>query len=133
MSQENVEVVRLIFKAFNSRDWAAWESHHHPDFEWSDPPEFPGGGTHRGVRGVRRFMDDVLETGDEWHVAVDDVESVGENRVPMRGRSVLVGHASRIPMEDPLFQLFDLKQGRVRRVQTFRSSAKALEAAGMSE
>ena len=133
MSQKNVEVVRLIFEAFNSRDWAAWERHHHPDFEWSDPPEFPGGGTHRGVDGVRRFMDGVLEAGDEWHVEVDDIESIGEGRVLMRGRSVFVGHASRIPMEDPLFQLFNLSQGRVSRVQTFRSSAEALEAAGLSE
>ena len=128
-----MEVVRLIFDAFNSCDWVAWASHHHPDFEWSDPPEFHGGGTHRGVGGVRRFMEQVLETGDEWHVQVDEIESVGEDRVLMRGRSVLVGHASRIPMEDALFQLFDLKQGRVSRVQTFRSSAQALEAAGLSE
>jgi hypothetical protein len=104
-------VVHLIFEAFNSRDWAAWERYHHPAFEWSDPPEFHGGGTHRGVEGVRRFMDEVLETGDEWHVEVGDIASVGEDRVLMRGRSVLVGHASRIPMEDPLCQLFDLKQG----------------------
>jgi hypothetical protein len=77
MSEENVETLRQVFEALNSRDWAARESHHHPDFEWSDPPEFPGGGTHRGVGGVRRFMDDVLETGDEWHVEVDGIESVG--------------------------------------------------------
>jgi uncharacterized protein len=131
MSDENVEIVRRVFEAFNSRDWATWESHHHPDFEWSDPPEFPGGSTHHGVGSVRRFMDDVLETGDEWRVEIDGIESVGENRVLMRGRSVLVGRASRIPMEDPLFQLFELKQARVSRVQTFRSSEEALAAAGL--
>jgi hypothetical protein len=32
-------------------------------------------------------------------------------------------------MEDPLFQVFELKDGRVSRVQTFRSSDEALEAA----
>ena len=133
MSQENVETVRRIFAAFNSRDWAAWESHHHPDFEWSDPPEVPGGGTHRGVDGVRRFMDEVLETGNDWRVAIDDIESVGEDRVLMRGRSVFAGRASGFPVEDPLFQLFDLKECRVSRVQTFRSSEEALEAAGLSD
>jgi ketosteroid isomerase-like protein len=131
--KKNVEVVRLVMEAFNSRDWAEWESHHHADFEWSDPPELPGAGTHRGVGGVRRFLDQVLETGDDWRVEVDDIESVGEDRVLMRGRSVFVGHASRIPIEDPLFQLFDLERGRVRRVQTFRSSAEALKAVGLQE
>ena len=133
MSRENVEIVCEIFNAFNNRDWAVWESYHHPDFEWSDPPEFPGGGTHRGVSDVRRFMDGVLDTGDEWHVEVDDIQDVGKDRVLMCGRSVLIGHASRLPMEDPLFQLFDLKQGSVRRVQTFRASEDALAAAGQRE
>jgi ketosteroid isomerase-like protein len=129
MSQANVAVVRQIFEAFNARDWATWESHHHPDFEWSDPPEFPGGGTHRGVGAIRRFLDEVLETADEWQVEIDTIESTGNDRVLMRGRSVLVGRASGMAMEDPLFQVFELKDGRVSRVQTFRSSDEALEAA----
>jgi uncharacterized protein len=133
MSEENVEVVRQIFEAFNSRDWAAWESHHHPDLEWSDPPELPGGGIHRGLGGIRRFLDEVLETADEWQVEIDAIESAGEDRVLMRGRSVLVGRASGMALEDPLFQVFDVKQGRVSRVQTFRSSDEALDAAGLRE
>ena len=133
MSEENVEVVRQVFSAFNRRDWSAWESLHRPEMEWSDPPEWPGSGVHRGVDVVRRFIDEVLETGDEWHVEIDAIESVGQDRVLMCGRSVLVGHASRIPMEDPLYQLFEIEEGRVRRVETFRSSAEALEAAGLTE
>lgn len=133
MSDGNVEVVRQVFEAFNKRDWEAWESHHHPDFEWSDPPDVPGGGTHRGVGGVRRFMEGFLETGDDWHVEVDAVEASGKDRVLMRGRSVFAGRASGFPVEDPLFQLFDLEDGRVRRVQTFRSTREALEAAALRE
>ena len=133
MSQENVEVVRQICEAFNNRDWAAWESHHHPDFVWSDPPETPGGGTHRGVGDVRRSMEEFLEAGDDWQVEVDAVEVVGKDRVLMRGRSVFAGRASGFPVEDPVFQLFDLEDGRVRRVQTFRSTPEALEAAGLEE
>lgn len=133
MSQENVEVVREIFEAFNRRDWAVWESHHHPEVEWRDPPELPDAGVHHGVGDIRRFFDELFETGDEWRVEVEGVESVGEDRVLMRGRSVLVGRASRMPLEDAFFQLFDLQDSRVRRVQTFRSSEEALEAAGREE
>jgi ketosteroid isomerase-like protein len=133
MSQENVEVVRQIFEAFNRRDWEAWASHHHPEVEWTDPAEYPGGGVRRGVGDIRRLFEDLFETGDEWHVEVDAVESVGRERVLMRGRSVLVGRVSRIPMEDSLFQLFSFEDGRVHRVQTFRSSAEALEAVGLRE
>jgi ketosteroid isomerase-like protein len=133
MSEENVEIVRQIFEAFNNRDWDTWESHHHPDFEWSDPAELPGGGTHRGVSDVRRFMEETLEAGDNWQVEVDAIEAVGKDRVLMRGRSVFTGRVSGFPVEDALFQLFDLDGGRVRRVQTFRSTSEALEAAGLSE
>jgi hypothetical protein len=31
--------------------------------------------------GIRRFFVDLLETGDEWHVEVEDVSSVGPQRV----------------------------------------------------
>ena len=128
-----MEIVRQILEAFNNRDWEEWESHHHPDFEWSDPPELLGGGTQRGVGGVRRFMEGFLETGDDWHVEVDAVEAVGKDRVLMRGRSVFAGRVSGFPVDDPVFQLFDLEDGRVRRVQTFRSTVEALEAAGLSD
>jgi len=133
MSQENVEVVRGIFEAFNRRNWAAWESLHHPMVEWTDPPDLPGGGVHRGLEDVRRSLEETLEVGYEWRVVVDGIESVGRGRVLMRGRSVLVGNKSGVPMEDTLFQLFDLEDGRVLRVQTFRSDAEALEAAGLLE
>jgi len=133
MSEENVEVVRQVFDAFNRRDWAAWESHHHPDVEWCDPPSVPGGGVHHGVGPILRFLDETLETAAEWRVDVEAVESVGQDRVLMRGHSVVVWRRSNIAMEDPLVVLFDLDEGRVSRVQHFRSSTEALDAAGLSE
>jgi len=133
MSEEDVEVVRQVFDAFNRRDWAAWESHHRPDVLWSNPPEAPDSGIKRGVGSIRRVFEDLLETGDAWHVEVDSVEAVGKGRVLMRGRSVFVGRVSGFPVEDRLFALFDLEDNRVRRVQTFRSTGEALKAAGLSE
>jgi len=131
MSQQNVEVVRQILEEFNRRDWAAWESHHHREVEWCDPAELPGGGVQHGVGEIRRFFDEMVE--NEWQVEVDDLESVGHDRVLMRGRSVFVGRVSGVPIEAALFQLFELDGGRVHRIRVFRSSTQALEAAGLSE
>ena len=134
MSQENVEVVRQVVDAFNRRDWVAWESHWHPDAEWCDPPEAPGSGVHRGLESIRQYFDELLEIGaDGWNVEVDAIESVGRNRVLIQARSVLVGRESGIPIEDGLFQLVDLGDGRVRRVRNFRSRREALAAVGLSE
>ena len=131
MSQENVAVVRQLLDAFNRRDWAEWESHHHPEVEFRDPAELPGGGVHRGIEEIRRFFSELVE--NDWYVEIDDLESVGHDRVLMRGRSVFVGRVSGVPIEDALFQLFVLGEGRVHRVQVFRSSTEALEAAGLRE
>ena len=133
MSEENVEVVRQIFEAFNRRDWAAWESHHHRDVVWSNPPEAPDSGTRRGIGEIRRIFDELLEVGGDWQVEVDEIATVGEDTVLIRGRSVFVGRVSRVPVEDALLQVFELEDGRVCRVQTFRSLSEALEAAGLQE
>jgi ketosteroid isomerase-like protein len=133
VSQENVEVVRQVLEAFNRRDWTEWESHHDPEVEWCNPGEFPGAGVHHGVGATRRLLDELLETATEWRVDIDAIESVARDQVLMCGRSVLVGRTSRIPFEDPLCQLFELEDGRVKRVQTFRSRTEALEAAELQE
>lgn len=133
MSTENIAVIRRVFGAFNDRDWETWESLHDPDAEWVDPPEVPGSGVYRGRDEIRRFFDELLPIGDDWRVEVESIDAVGANRVLMRGRSLLTGAASRMPLEDPIAQLFELENGRVRRVQTFRSHEKALAAARLAE
>jgi ketosteroid isomerase-like protein len=134
MSQENVDVVRQVVDAFNRQDWVAWASHWHPDAEWHDPPEVPGSGVHRGLEGIRRYFDELLEiAADGWHVEVDAIESVGPDCVLIRARSVVIGRESGMPTEDGLFQVVDVEDGRLRRVRNFRTSREALEAVGLSE
>ncbi len=133
MPSDDVELVRSVFEAFNRRDWEAWESLHDRDAEWVDPEELPGGGVHRGIADIRRLFDELLSIGDDWRAEVDSIEVVGRGRVLMRGRSVLTGKASGMQLEDPLFQLFEIERGRVRRVVTFRSEDEALRAAGLSD
>ena len=129
MPTENAAVIKQVFDAFNARDWDAWEALHHPDVEWIDPPEFPGGGVHHGREEIRGFFDELLPIGEDWRVEVDAIEAVGGDRVLMRGRSLLTARVSGMPLEDPLFQLFELEDGLVRRVQTFRSEDAARAAA----
>ena len=123
-----------LWKSSIVADWVAWESHWHREAEWYDPPEVPGSGVHRGLPSIRRYFDELIEIGAEgWSVEVEAIESVGRDRVLIRARSVLVGRESGIPIEDALFQVVDLEDGRVRRVRNFRSSREALGAVGLRE
>jgi ketosteroid isomerase-like protein len=134
MSQENVEVVRRVVKAFNRQDWATWNSLYHADAEWFDPPEVPGSGVHRGRRSIRQYFDELLEIAAEgFKIEVDALEDLGGDCVLIRGRTVLVARGSGIPIDAKVFQLVDLRDGRVRSVRNFRSGTEALEAAGLRE
>jgi ketosteroid isomerase-like protein len=48
MSEENVEIVRSIYEAFNRREWDAVFRDAAPDCELTTPPRGPNSGTYRG-------------------------------------------------------------------------------------
>ena len=66
MSQENVEVVRQIFEAFNSEDIDLILSFIHADFEVEVPPDLSAEpDTYRGHDGVRRYWESFQDAMDE--------------------------------------------------------------------
>ena len=60
MSQENVEIVRRVYRAFNDRDLDAWVALHTEDVEWRLIGGFADmlGTEFIGHEGLRRFFDD---------------------------------------------------------------------------
>lgn len=57
MSQDNVEVVREAFEAFNRGDFDAALERMHPAIEWQALDAFPDAGTYRGRDEVRHFWE----------------------------------------------------------------------------
>src|SRR5215207_8935408 len=79
MSQENVEVVRSIYAAwergdFTSAEWA------HPGIEYveADGPA-PGGST--GLAGMAEVFRDWLSTWEEWRVEAEEYRELDPERV----------------------------------------------------
>src|SRR4051812_6287302 len=94
MSEENVEIVRASFAAWNRGDREGWLASLHPEVEWSSAVLRQVEGTnavHRGRAEVGRFWDD-------WHelwkleIEVSELRGLGNTvlalaRLRTRGKS----------------------------------------------
>ena len=140
MSQANVEVVRKGFDAFNAfmrgegaeKALAALAD---PEFEYDWPAErdLPKPDHHRGVPEVFASTKQVQSKWIDfvWE-PLEFIEAPG-NRVLTTVRQSARDRESGLPDESELFQVFTIRDGRVRKLDFFRHRHEALEAAGLSE
>ncbi len=134
MSQENVERVRAVVEAMNSRDIEAAVKLAHPEIEWKTLDAFPDAGTYRGPEEVLAFFQTWMETFKGFRVHLEDCEAVDEHRVLARLRVSGEGTGSGVVVESPhFFQLLEFRDGLVIRAQMFQTESEVLEASGLRE
>jgi len=135
MSQENVEIVRRVYE-----EWSAGVERGDPGAAFgmeavADDFEFTIEGFHpeRGREGyVEWFRTWTAEFGD-WSLQLERLIDAGHERVVALTHQSATGKSSGAPVELNLGTVWELKDGRVIRMRTYRSQAKALEAAGLEE
>jgi ketosteroid isomerase-like protein len=130
MSQKNVEVVRRAIEAFNRREM--WLDYLDPEVEWIEDPRYPGAQTYRGREGVERSIEKWWET---WASVVLRLEKIvdADDRVVIWGVTEARGSDSDVTVNAPFGGVWELREGRVVRVQVLAGREEALEAAGLSE
>jgi ketosteroid isomerase-like protein len=139
MSEENVEVVRRLFAAFQ----AAWDRDDPgamfdsgavaADAEWIPFRGFPGPQSYRGRDGFIEFWRTWTEDFEDWSVALERLVDAGDDRVVVLLHQTATGKESGVPVELHFGQVHDLEAGRVVRMRNYDDPAEALEAAGLSE
>lgn len=130
VSRENVEIIKRAYEAFARRDNATSRSYYDPEVEFSQPAEEPGGGTYRGPDGVTEGFRKWLAAWDDYRVEVEDLSDVGEH-VLAKTRHHGRGKTSGIEVEQVIFQIWTLRNGKIVRVRMYYDEAEALEAAGL--
>lgn len=130
MAQEDVELARRYFEAYNSEGLDGTEHLRYPEIEAFDPPDFPDAGRHVGQSSLRELIEGYLEVG--WDGVFHDPEYVdaGEEVAvvwEMRGRST---HGGGFPLEATLVHVLKFEQGKLRRIRQFLSREEGLAAAG---
>ena len=134
MSQENVEVVRTAFQAFADRGLDAMAEFWDPDIDWrAAEGAIDDVGEMHGQVAVRRYMEDWIDTFDDYSVVVEELRDVGDDRVlsiqRVKGRAKLSGAETVLRYA----VVSTVRDGKVVRAREYLSVEEALQALGMRD
>ncbi len=125
----SAELVRALFDDFARGDYDAALARLDPDVDWGEPPDMPESvGGYRGREGVVSEFGRFMAAWEELEVRLEEVREVGERVVVLthwRGRSKGAG----IEVDQRVAQLYELSDGKVRRLRQFRTREEAVAAA----
>jgi ketosteroid isomerase-like protein len=146
MSEEDMEIVRRYFETLDSvleRYWQAPEgsisdsplldevfAQLAPEAEWDS---FLRQEPYRGRKEILEAVEDWLDAGENWRVALEEVRDAGDGRVLAFLKPTFRGRGSGISVEAPLYTLTTVSGGRITRVTDYTERSEALEAAGLPE
>jgi ketosteroid isomerase-like protein len=129
MSQENVELVRAVFEAFNRRDFALDFAHDSISWRTLFSVETD---LLIGKQQIRAAWERQIEALDV-HIEVLELTPLDETRVLGVGKWRGRGSESGTPVEQTAVQVFSIEDGQLRSVETYASRDAAREAVGLSE
>ena len=127
-----MEIVRRAWEAFVRRDNDAALALYDPEIEIDLRGENVGTRAYCGIEGVQRYFGDLVSVFGDVTSEVEEWVDAGDQVVAMV-RSYGRGRRSGVPVDMLEAHLWTIRDGRLRRLQTFATKAEALEAAGLSE
>ena len=130
MSQENVEIVRALFEAWNAGDWDTYRELYDSDVLVRVPEGWPEPGPIVGLERLMRQFEQMRETWDADALEVISVMDAGD-RVGARFIWRGVGHGPESNME--FTSVSTVREGRIVYQEFFWAHSEALEALGLSE
>ena len=131
MSEENVEVVRRVYEAFDRGDLDAILADLHPDAVVRAHP-LGDEGNYKGHEGFLRFVANWVGQFEDFEQTPEEFVDAGD-RVLVRVLQRARGRESGVPVEAHFWLVHELKAGRATKVDLYDNEAEALEAAGLSE
>jgi ketosteroid isomerase-like protein len=134
MSQQNVDVVLDQFAATNERDFPGAMSLYAEEVELVvDSTAFLQGGTFKGREAVGEWFGDWFRTFEPgYRFEIEETRDLGDVvflSAIHRGR----GRTSGAEVRGQMGYLYTVRDGRIVRVELYRSVAAALEAAGLGD
>ncbi len=133
MSEENIEVIRRGYQAFNRGDLDGLAADIAPTFEYVPTGTIPGSaGVYRGPEGYKEFLSGFWDQFQDARIEVRELIEAGDQvlaSITMHGR----GKQSGVEARWDIWQLWTLREGKGVCGQAFTTRDEALEAAGLRE
>ena len=133
MSQENVDLVKAFFSAYNARDANACDrlfDSHAEVITVSARGGLPGVSWGRGESS--RYFKELDEAWADLRIEIEDYRDLDDSVLAV-GRVRGTGKSSDIQIEEPFAVLFAIRDSVFVRVDSYGDPTQALEAAGLSE
>jgi uncharacterized protein len=134
MSQENVEIVRRIYEAFDARDTEASFNFYADEIEWdlSRGAALGPAAVFHGHDGVRESFRDLLTAFSAIDFEIEEMTACGD-RVLANIHERYRGRGSGVEVDRRHHAVWTLRGGKVTNMTVYRDRAEALEAVGLSE
>ena len=125
MCQENIELVRRKYEAWNRGDIATLIALTHPDFQWVEPPEIVGATDGSGREEYGRYLRSFYEVWEEFRWEPEDFRSAGDLllvHVCEIGRGRLSGAL----VQQHFVHVWTIRDGRSVRMERYVDEREAL-------
>ena len=129
MSQENVELAKRAYDAYNRRDIDAMLALATSDCVMTSQLLDASAEFH-GRQGLARYYAMLNESWEEFRSVIEEAHDLGDHVLTLN-RSTARGKGSGVTVDAPTGAVFDFRDGKVSRVRLYLDRAEALRAAGL--
>jgi ketosteroid isomerase-like protein len=133
VSQENVELVREAYDAYNREGITGILRYLDPEVEWRNPTESPNAGVFIGHEGVVEWQRLADEAFEGMQFEPERIDELPDGRILAVVRFRFRARASDVDAEVPFAHLITFRHGAAAAVRMYTSEAAALDAVGLED
>ena len=133
MSQENVEIVRRAFEAWQAGDIDRFLAVLHDDVTTRRFAPFPDTGTWHGPDGMRAVIADWVDAFDEFTITEAKFLDAGDQVVARLAQEGRIKGSGGAPVPGTYWLVFGVRDEKLVTLDIYAEKAQALEAAGLRE
>jgi ketosteroid isomerase-like protein len=125
MSEENVDIIRRAWEAYERRDVEAVLEVLDPDVELFPARAVLEGMPYCGHEGFKKFLEDMMEDWEEFETKAEEFRQLDDGRVLVVGRFSATGKSG-VELDAPAAWTCEVEGGKIVRVRFYPSAESAI-------